>query len=46
MYDHIFQPIDVGPITIPNRIVRSAHSTALPFKRLIAHHEARAVRGA
>ncbi|MFL2992681.1 MAG: hypothetical protein CBC37_03590 [Acidimicrobiaceae bacterium TMED77] len=45
MYDHIFQPIDVGPITIPNRIVRSAHSTALPLKRLIAYHEARAVGG-
>ena len=45
MYDHIFQPVDVGPITIPNRIVRSAHSTALPLKRLIAYHEARAVGG-
>ena len=45
MYDHIFQPIDVGPMTIPNRIVRSAHSTALPLKRLIAYHEARAVGG-
>ena len=45
MYDHLFQPIDVGPITIPNRVVRSAHSTALPLKRLIAYHEARAVGG-
>ena len=45
MYEQLFQPIDVGPITIPNRIVRSAHSTALPLKRLIAYHEARAVGG-
>ncbi len=26
-YPHLFEPIDVGPITIPNRIVRSAHGT-------------------
>tara|TARA_Y100001970_G_C14257589_1_gene876682 strand:- start:9654 stop:11621 length:1968 start_codon:yes stop_codon:yes gene_type:complete len=45
MYEQLFQPIDVGPLTIPNRIVRSAHSTALPLKRLIAYHEARAVGG-
>ena len=45
MYEQLFQPIHVGPITIPNRIVRSAHSTALPLKRLIAYHEARAVGG-
>ena len=45
MYEQLFQPINVGPLTIPNRIVRSAHSTALPLKRLIAYHEARAVGG-
>ena len=45
MYESLFQPIKVGPLTIPNRIVRSAHSTALPLKRLIAYHEARAVGG-
>ncbi len=45
MYERLFQPIKVGPLTIPNRIVRSAHSTALPLKRLIAYHEARAVGG-
>ena len=45
MYEKLFEPINVGPITIPNRIVRSAHSTALPLKRLIAYHEARAVGG-
>ena len=45
MYEKLFEPIDVGPVTIPNRIVRSAHSTALPLKRLIAYHEARAVGG-
>ena len=44
-YPHLFQPIDVGPITIPNRIVRSAHGTLLTGERLIAYHEARAAGG-
>ncbi len=44
-YEHLFQPIDVGPITIPNRIVRSAHGTLLSGERLIAYHEARAAGG-
>src|SRR4029078_2965399 len=35
----------VGPITIPNRIVRSAHGTLLTGERLIAYHEARAAGG-
>ena len=44
-YDNLFEPIDVGPVTIPNRIVRSAHGTMLSGERLIAYHEARAAGG-
>jgi len=44
-YPHLFEPIDVGPITIPNRIVRTAHGTMLTGERLIAYHEARAAGG-
>ena len=44
-YDHLFQPIEVGPITVPNRIVRSAHGTMLTGEELIAYHEARAAGG-
>lgn len=44
-YPHLFEPIDVGPITIPNRIVRSAHGTMLTGEPLIAYHEARAAGG-
>ena len=49
MYDHLFQPIDVAGTTIPNRVVRSAHSTGSPWvdtsDDLIAYHEARARGG-
>ncbi|MGI9624536.1 MAG: FAD-dependent oxidoreductase [Acidimicrobiales bacterium] len=44
-YDNLFEPIDVGPTTIPNRIVRSAHGTVLSGEKLIAYHEARAAGG-
>ena len=44
-FPHLFTPIEVGPITVPNRIVRSAHGTLLTGERLIAYHEARAVGG-
>src|SRR5262245_9418389 len=44
-YENLFQPIQVGPITIKNRIVRSAHGTLLTGEPLIAYHEARAVGG-
>jgi 2,4-dienoyl-CoA reductase-like NADH-dependent reductase (Old Yellow Enzyme family) len=44
-YENLFQPIDVGPITISNRIVRSAHGTLLSGEPLIAYHEARAAGG-
>jgi 2,4-dienoyl-CoA reductase-like NADH-dependent reductase (Old Yellow Enzyme family) len=45
LYDNLFEPLKVGSITIPNRIVRSAHSVALAGEELIAYHEARARGG-
>jgi 2,4-dienoyl-CoA reductase-like NADH-dependent reductase (Old Yellow Enzyme family) len=45
MYDNLFEPVAVGPVTIPNRIVRSAHGTLLTGEALIAYHEARAAGG-
>ena len=44
-YPHLFSPIEVGPVTIPNRIIRSAHGTLLSGEKLIAYHEARARGG-
>lgn len=44
-FDNLFEPIQVGPITIKNRIVRSAHGTRLAGDKLIAYHEARAAGG-
>lgn len=44
-YEHVFQPLDVGPLTLKNRIVRSAHGTLMTGERLIAYHEARAAGG-
>lgn len=45
LYDNLFAPIQVGPVTIPNRIVRSAHGTLMQGEALIAYHEARAKGG-
>jgi 2,4-dienoyl-CoA reductase-like NADH-dependent reductase (Old Yellow Enzyme family) len=45
LYDNLFEPIDVGGVTIPNRIVRSPHGTGLLGEALIAYHEARARGG-
>ena len=45
LYEHVFQPLDVGPFTLKNRIVRSAHGTLMTGERLIAYHEARAAGG-
>ncbi len=45
-YPHVFQPLDIGRCTIPNRIVRAAHSTGATGEELIAYHEARARGGA
>ena len=44
-YENLFEPIDCGPLTIPNRIVRSAHGTLMTGENLIAYHEARARGG-
>ena len=44
-YDHVFSPLEVGPVTLKNRIVRSAHGTLMTGERLIAYHEARAAGG-
>lgn len=45
LYDNLFEPIQVGPVTIPNRIVRSAHATRTTGSALIAYHEERARGG-
>jgi 2,4-dienoyl-CoA reductase-like NADH-dependent reductase (Old Yellow Enzyme family) len=45
LYDNLFEPIQVGGVTIPNRIVRSPHGTGLLGEALIAYHEARARGG-
>lgn len=45
-YPHVFQPLDIGGCTLPNRIVRTAHSTGAVGEDLIAYHEARAKGGA
>jgi 2,4-dienoyl-CoA reductase-like NADH-dependent reductase (Old Yellow Enzyme family) len=45
IYESLFRPIEVGGVTIPNRIVRSAHGTGLQGEALIAYHEARAKGG-
>ena len=45
-YPHVFQPLDIGGCTLPNRIVRAAHSTGAVGEDLIAYHEARARGGA
>ncbi len=45
----LFSSIDIGSVTIPNRIVSTGHHTYLaheiPSKELIAYHEARAKGG-
>ncbi|MCZ6709377.1 MAG: NAD(P)-binding protein, partial [Gammaproteobacteria bacterium] len=45
LYDNLFEPIQVGGVTIPNRIVRSPHGTGLLGEALISYHEARARGG-
>jgi len=44
-YDSLFEPLDLGAVSVKNRIVRSAHSTGLGGDDLIAYHEARAKGG-
>jgi len=49
-FPNLFSAIEVGPVTIPNRIVSTGHHTYLaheyPSAELIAYHEARARGGA
>src|SRR5262249_35331847 len=47
---HLFAPLELGPVTIPCRIVSSAHQTTLardhvPTDELLAYQEARARGG-
>jgi 2,4-dienoyl-CoA reductase-like NADH-dependent reductase (Old Yellow Enzyme family) len=44
-YDNLFQPLQVADCTIPNRIVRTAHSTGTYGDDMIAYHEERARSG-
>ncbi len=50
-YRHLFQPLRIGPVTVPNRIVFSAHLTnyaadGLPTEQHAAYYGARAAGGA
>jgi 2,4-dienoyl-CoA reductase-like NADH-dependent reductase (Old Yellow Enzyme family)/thioredoxin reductase len=49
--DHLFQPLRLGPVELPNRLVSTAHQTTLvhdhlPTDDFVAYHEARARGGA
>ncbi|MEM9610283.1 MAG: FAD-dependent oxidoreductase [Actinomycetota bacterium] len=44
-YPNVFRPQRIAGCTIPNRIVRTAHSTGARGDDLIAYHEARAKGG-
>lgn len=44
-YPQVFRPLQIGDCTVPNRIVRTAHSTGAAGDELIAYHEARARGG-
>ena len=51
MFPHLFSPLAIGPVTLPNRIVSSGHDTVMASHgqitdRLVAYHEARARGGA
>ena len=48
--DHLFEPLALGPATLPNRIVSTSHQTSLvrdhlPTEALVAYHEERARGG-
>ena len=49
MYEHVLSPIDIGGVTVPNRVVRTAHATGIGAGRLsdelIEYHAARARGG-
>lgn len=47
-YRHVFEPLNLGGITIPNRIVRTAHTTHQPLRAgsgFLEYHLARARGG-
>ncbi len=49
-YPRLFQPLAIGPVTVPNRIIFSAHLTnyaegGRPSKQHVAYYEARAAGG-
>ena len=44
-YDNLFQPLQIGNCTVPNRIARTAHSTGTTGEDLISYHEERAKGG-
>jgi 2,4-dienoyl-CoA reductase-like NADH-dependent reductase (Old Yellow Enzyme family)/thioredoxin reductase len=49
--EHLFSPLRLGPVELPNRIVSTSHQTTLvrdqlPTDSLVAYHEARAKGGA
>ena len=51
MLDSLFSPLELGPVTIQNRVVSTSHQTSLvhdhlPTDDLIAYHRARAAGGA
>ncbi len=50
-YPRLFSPVDVGPLTLRNRVVSTSHQTGqvhdhLPTDEMLAYHEARARGGA
>ena len=51
MYDNLFEPLRIGPVTVPNRVARAAHGYGLSWpgsggaSDLLAYHEARARGG-
>lgn len=44
-YDNLFRPLQIAGCRLPNRIVRTAHSTGMTGEELIAYHEQRARSG-
>ncbi|MGH3024210.1 MAG: FAD-dependent oxidoreductase [Gaiellaceae bacterium] len=50
MLEHLFSPLGIGPVELPNRVVSTAHQTTLvedhlPTEDFLAYHSARARGG-